>query len=210
MKGAIFDIDGTILDSMTIFHKITEKFFLGYGKTFTPELTKEINDMRLEDSAPHLIEIWNLDITPEFVLETVKKKFEEEYKTRIAPKPYVGEYIKKLHDDGIKIAAATSGYYELCSHALKRCGLLEYIDAFAFSHEVGCPKSNPNIYLLAAERIGQKPEDCMVYEDILIGIQGAKKGGFRTCAIKDETNLYDTEMLKNESDIYISSWKELL
>lgn len=169
-----------------------------------------VNDMRLEDSAPLLIKLWDLDMTSEFILDSVKKQFQTEYKTTIEAKPYVVDYIKKLHNKGVKIAVATSGYYELCSHALKRHGILEYIDAFAFSHEVGCAKSNPDIYLLAAQRLGVSPKDTTVYEDILIGIQGAKKGGFGTCAVEDETNLHETDKLKEEADIYIKSWKELL
>ena len=210
MKGAIFDIDGTILDSMTVFQDITATFFAGYGKLFTPELKKIITDMRLEESIPFLIKHWELDITPEMVFAFVKEEFQYQYVSEIMPKPYVCEYIKKLHDSGVKIAAATSGYYELCSHALRRAGILDYFDAFAFSHEVECSKSNPDIYLLAAERLGVEPRDCTVYEDILIGIQGAKKGGFKTCAVSDETNLHDTEKLKAEADMYISDWSELL
>ena len=210
MKGAIFDIDGTILDSMTIFHKITETFFAGYGKTFTPELEKMINDMRIEDSVPYLLKLWNLDIKEETVFEYVKAEFQNKYKTEIMPKPYVCDYIKGLKKKGIKIAAATSGYYELCSHALRRAGILDCIDAFAFSHEVNCPKSNPDVYLLAAERIGIEPKDCVVYEDILIGIEGAKKGGFITCAVYDETNTQDTQKLNDTADMYITSWQELM
>ena len=118
--------------------------------------------------------------------------------------------MKKLHDDGVKIAIATSGYEELCRKAFIRLGVWQYIDACAFSSEVGVNKSNPDVYLLAAKRIGIPPEECTVFEDIVTGIGGAKKGGFKTCAIYDETNVDDTEKLKQLSDCYITGWKDLL
>ena len=72
----------------------------------------------------------------------------------------------------------------------------EYDDGGAFSSEVGVNKSNPDVYLLAAKRIGIPPEECTVFEDITTGIGGAKKGGFSTCAIFDETNADETDALK--------------
>ena len=209
-KGAIFDVDGTILDSMLLLYGVAERYFARYEKTLTPELSEKITDMRLEDSLPLLIDYWKMDMTPEEALQGIKDMMKYEYEHSIQAKPYVCEYIKSLHDRGVKIAVATSGYIELCSLALKRIGVLEYIDAFAFSWEVNCPKSKPDVYLLAAERIGLKPHECTVYEDILIGIQSSKKADFKTCAIDDATNQNDTDMLKGEADMFITSWKELL
>ena len=209
-KGAIFDVDGTILDSMLLLHGVAQRYFEKYKKNFTPELSEKITDMRLEDSLPLLIDYWKMDMTPEEALQGIKDMMKCEYENTICAKPYVCDYIKSLHEKGIKIAVATSGYIELCSLALKRIGVLEYIDAFAFSWEVNCPKSKPDVYLLAAERIGLEPQDCTVYEDILIGIQSSKKAGFKTCAIDDATNQSDTDVLRSEADIFITSWKELL
>lgn len=210
IKGAVFDIDGTILDSMNIWYKVAEDFFADLGHYFTEELATKTKEMPLEESIPYLIDLWSLDITTEYAIQTMKNMMVEAYKNTIEPKPYVCDYIKKLHDEGVKIAVATSGYKELCTETFKRIGIYEYIDEYAFTTEVGCDKSNPDIYLLAAKRIGINPRDCMVYEDIVKGIGGAKKGGFKACAIYDDTNVEDTEELKSLADIYITSWKELL
>ena len=113
-------------------------------------------------------------------------------------------------NEGVKIAIATSGYKDLAEAALKRLGMADMIDAYALSCEVGVKKSNPDVYLLAAKRIGVPPEDCMVFEDILIGINGAKKGGMKTTAIYDDLNVDDTEKLKDAADRYIKDWTELL
>ena len=133
-----------------------------------------------------------------------------QYENTLPLKEGADEYLKKLHYSGVKIAIATSGYEELCKKAFTRLGVWQYIDACAFSSEVGVNKSNPDVYLLAAKRIGIPPKECMVFEDITTGIGGAKKGGFETCAIYDATNADETDALKQLSDHYITGWKDLL
>jgi len=94
--------------------------------------------------------------------------------------------------------------------AFKRLGILDLITTHSNSKEVGVNKSNPDVYLLAAKRLGIAPEKCMVFEDIYPGICGAKKGGFLTCAIYDTLSKNDTENMKKDADIYIKSWREVL
>lgn len=209
MKGAIFDVDGTLLDSMTAWFKISERFFKRHNLAVTAEQTAEYKEMRLEDSLSIILKEYNLDMTVEEIIGEFRKMIAEEYRDNIPLKPHAGEYMKKLHSQGVKIAIATSGYESLCKSAFERLGVWKYIDARAFSNEVGKDKSNPDVYLLAAERIGVKPEECTVYEDIVLGITGAKKGGFMTCAVWDKTNEDETEILKSIADKYITDWSEL-
>ena len=118
--------------------------------------------------------------------------------------------MEKLKSEGVKIGVATSGYPDLWQHALKRLGMLDLIDGYALTSETGVNKSHPDVYLLAAERIGVAPSECMVFEDIVSGIVGAKKGGMMATAIYDESNKDRTEEFKKLADRYIVSWKELL
>lgn len=210
MKGAIFDVDGTILDSMSVWEKVCEDFFAMHGRIIDDETKFKIKEMQLEESFPYLIDLWSLDIDVTDSINTMREMIKNEYEKNIPAKPYVCEYIKKLHNDGVKIAIATSSYKELLEGAFKRLGIWDLIDAFAFSTEVGCDKSNPDVYLLSSQRIGVSPEDCLVYEDIVAGIKGAKKGGFKTCAVYDKTNEQETDILKEAADIYINCWSQLL
>ena len=210
MKGAIFDVDGTLLDSMTVWYNITDKFFRDRGLVMSDEDAAMYKEMTLEESLPLIRDTFAMDMNVDEVWAEFRRLAGIEYENYIDMKPGAKEYIAKLRADGVKIAVATSGYEQLCKAAFKRLGIIDYIDAYAFSSEVGVNKGNPDIYLLAAERLGIKPEECVVYEDIVLGISGAKKAGFKTCAIYDDTNAAQTDELKRLSDHYITGWKELL
>ena len=210
MKGVIFDVDGTLLDSMNMWFDLVVDFFKIHGEVLTREEAEEYGDVTLEESVPVIIERLGLDTTTEKLIAELKIMAVKQYEEVLPLKEGAAEYMKKLHDNGVKIAIATSGYEELCKRAFTRLGVWQYIDACAFSAEVGVNKSNPAVYLLAAHRLGVEPEDCVVYEDILKGIQGAKKGGFKTCAIYDSANDADINEIKSTADRFITGWKELL
>lgn len=210
MKGAVFDVDGTILDSMTVWTNITRRFFKKHGLILTQEKAASYREMTLEESLPQINSEFNLGMTSEEIANEFKTMIAEEYAKHIKLKPNVDKYLKKLHSEGVKIAVATSGYKGLCASAFSRLGIMQYIDEYAFSSEVGCNKSNPDVYLLAAKRIGVSPDDCTVFEDIVQGIKTAKAAGFKTCAIYDDTNAYETDNLKECADQYIADWAELL
>lgn len=208
--GAIFDMDGTLLDSMGVWRDITAKFLEKRGITLSDEMVKKFRDMTLEESLPLIVDMFQLPDTLEEVFQEFSALAREEYMHNIPFKPHAKAYLEKLHKSGVKIAIATSGYDELCRGALKRLGALAYVDAIALSSEVGVNKSNPDVYLLAASRLGIAPADCMVFEDILLGIGGGKKAGMQTTAVADFSNENEWEQLKNSADFYINSWAELL
>ena len=210
MKGAIFDVDGTILDSMNVWYKITDSFFKLHGLVLTDEKADAYKEMTLEESLPQISREFGLGMTFDEISEEFRKLMIVEYEHNIGLKPGVDIYLKRLHDKGIKIAVATSGYEGMCRSAFERLGIIDYIDEYAFSSEVGVNKGQPDIYLLAAKRIGAEPEECVVYEDIVLGIGSAKKAGFKTCAIYDDTNANETLLLRQLSDCYITGWEDLL
>ena len=210
MKGAIFDADGTLLDSMTVWFNITDRFFVNHNLVLSDEKAALYKEMTLEESLPQINEEFHLGLTDEQIFKEFRDMIAQEYEDNIPLKPSADKYLKYLHENGVKIAVATSGDEVLCKSAFKRLGIINYIDAFAFSSEVGCNKGQPDIYLLAAKRLGLKPKECTVYEDIVLGLGSAKRAGFSTCAIYDPTNASETEALKQLSDYYITGWDELL
>ena len=209
-SGAIFDIDGTILDTMGVWKEITLKFLKNKGIVPTDKEMVNYRDLSMEETMRYTKEQFNLSESVEELKAGFEKLSREKYINEVPAKPYVKEYMEKLKSEGVKIGVATSGYPELWQHALKRLGMLHLIDGFALTSETGVNKSHPDVYLLAAERIGVEPSRCMVFEDILSGIIGAKKGGMMATAIYDDLNKAQTEEFKKLADRYIVSWKELL
>lgn len=210
MKGAIFDVDGTLLDSMTVWYNITFEFFKKHGLELSDADAAAYKEMTLEESLPKINEEFQLGMTNEEIFDEFRRMIAEKYAKDIQLKPGAKEYLKKLHESGIKTAVATSGYEGLCKSAFKRLEILDCIDEYAFSSEVGCNKGQPDVYLLAAKRMGLEPHECTVFEDIVLGASSAKKAGFTVCTIYDDTNKDETQKLKEVSDIYINSWEEMI
>ena len=208
--GAIFDIDGTILDTMGVWKEITMNFLFKKGIVPTIEEMDNYRDLSMDETMRYTKEQFNLSESVEELKDGFERLSCEKYMYEVAAKPYVKEYMEKLKSEGVKIGVATSGYPELWQHALKRLGMLHLIDGFALTSETGVNKSKPDVYLLAAKRIGVEPENCMVFEDIVSGIIGAKAGGMMATAIYDDSNASQTDELKRLADRYIVSWEELL
>lgn len=208
-SGAIFDVDGTILDSMRVWEDMTARFLKKYDIELTAEMVEAYRNMTLEVSLPLIVSTFGLDIDEQSVFEEFNRMALEEYTQRVPAKPGAVEYIQRLSDAGVKIAVATSGFPDACKGAFTRLGIAQYIDAYAFSSEVGVDKSNPDVYLLAAQRIGIEPADCMVFEDILAGIKGATLAGMQTTAVYDLSNRSETDALRQCAGRYITDWSEL-
>lgn len=210
MKGAIFDVDGTILDSMGVWYRVTDSFFKKHGLILTDAKAASYKEMTLNESLPQINKEYGLNMRFDEIYNEFRSLMAAEYEYNICLKPGVDKYLCNLHNKGVKIAVATSGYEGMCKAAFKRLGIIDYIDAYAFSSEVGVNKGKPDIYLLAAERIGVTPKECMVFEDISLGLDTAKKAGFKTCAVYDETNKDETVLLKQLADRYITGWSMLI
>ena len=210
MKGAIFDIDGTILDSMSAWVDITNEFFNDHGIAISKEETLSYQSQSFEESLVTIHNEYLPDMSIVDMFADFERRSRENYINSIQPKPYVVDYIKKLYDEGVKLAVATSGFPDLVKAAFTRLDIYKYFSAFTYSREVGCSKSSPDIYLLAAKRLGFTPQECTVFEDIATGIESAKGAGFKTVAIEDVTNTADKDRLIQYSDHYITGWDELL
>lgn len=209
MPGAIFDVDGTLLDSMGVWYGVTENYFRLNGKVLDPQTGVLFQNMTLSDSTSYMHDALGFSDKPEQILGDLERMIAVEYEQNIPLKPHADEYIRALHKNGVRLAVATSGYAHLWRSAFDRLGILKYFNTAAFSSEVGVDKSNPDVYLLAAKRLGVAPQECTVYEDILSGIIGAKKAGMKTVGVYDESNENDTEEIIKHADIYVKDYSEL-
>lgn len=210
MKGAIFDLDGTLIDSMASWTNATSEFYRRRGLKMKQEEFNYFKSITLFESMPYIKNTYKLPETVEEIAEEFESIIITEYKYNIPIKQGADKYLKQLKKDGVKLAVATSSKPRYCDSAMKRLGIFELFDAFCYSDEVGVNKSQPDIYLLAAKKIDVSPSECTVFEDISAGILSARSVGFKTVAIYDDSNRDETNLLRESSDRYILSWDELL
>lgn len=210
LKGAIFDLDGTLLDSMGIWAKIDERFLAKRGIPLPDDYVEKVTPMNYQDAAAYTIARFALPETAAEVIRDWVNLSVQAYHFEIGLKPYVKEYLNQLKRQGVKLAVATAQTPELYEPALKNNGIYHLFDAFADLSEVSRGKGFPDIYLLAAQRIGLAAQDCAVFEDISAGIIGAKAGSFQTCGVYDFYSEYEKDRIIQESDQFIYNFKELL
>ncbi len=185
LKGAIFDFDGTLADSLGVWLEVDRRFLSARGLPCPTEYTTAIRHLNFETGAAYTVDYFNLQETPEAVLREWHDMALAMYRTEVNLKPGAKEYVEFLHSRHIKLALATSSVPALCTPLLKKSGLLKYFSVLVTAAEVPVPKTQPDIFLQAAADLELKPEEVVVYEDLAAAIGVAGKAGFHTVGIYD-------------------------
>ena len=208
-EGAIFDLVGTLLDSMGVWREIDYAFLGKRGIEVPMDYLEAITPLSFQAAAEYTISRFHLSDTPSELIKEWKDMAAYAYSHTVGLKPGVKEYLRELKKRGVKIASATSSDENLFIPCLQHNGIDGFFDAYVTVKEVRRGKGFPDVYLLAAERLGLKPEQCAVYEDILAGIEGAKMGGFYAVAVLDGNSDFLWERMKQKADRWIADFQEL-
>lgn len=210
IKYAVFDLDGTLFDSMWLWKQIDYDYLSKRGIQVPSDYMKCINHLSVMDTALYSIERFNLKDSPEDLINEWLDMAKEAYCNKIMLKPYVVEFLDALQKENISMSVATSLSLELAIPALERNGILKYFDSVVNSEQVKRGKGFPDIYLKAVSHTNYKPQDCVVFEDILKGVTGAKAGEFFVVGVFDEESAHDHNDIKKIADMFINSFEELL
>lgn len=209
-KGAIFDLDGTILDSMWVWKQVDVNFLGKRGIAIPPDYVKAISALNLKTAAIYTIERFGLTDSVESVMQEWFEMAEKEYAEDVQLKNDAREYLAYLKAKGVKLAVATSSSEGLFLPCLEHTGIYEFFDAIVTTMEVERGKEFPDVYEEAARRIGCKPSECMVFEDILKGVKAAKEGGFYVVAVAEEHSKDEWQEIKNTADRFIEEFEEMM
>ncbi len=207
IRGVIFDIDGTLLDSMPIWEHAGERYLLQRGITPEPNLSEILFPMSMEAGADYLISQYPLSANREEVLEGICQEVQQFYEKEAPFKPGAARLLKMLQEKQIPFAAATSSSRDCVTTALKRLGAADMFADILTCSEVGAGKEKPDIYLEAARRMGSFPGETLVFEDALHALETAKKAGFRTVGVYDPANT-EQEQIRKTADLYLSTLEE--
>ena len=208
---AIFDLDGTLINSTGVWNKVDEDFFNRRNVIMPPEFPQVIKTHTLMSGAVYIKDRLSLPESPEDIVKEWHDAAVYAYHNEVRIKPYVKELLKLLKNSyGYKIGLATSNTHELYDQCLINNGIYDYFDSFTQSDEVERLKGFPDIYEKSAERMGVPKEECIVFEDVYQAVKGARMGNFFTVAVEDSASADDREEIIKIADVYIKSFRELV
>ena len=211
IQAVIFDIDGTLVDSMGVWHDIDIEYFKLLEIPMPPTIQKDIEGMSFTETAVYFKETFRIE---EKTVEDIKLDWihmaQEKYLYEIKAKPGAKEYISFLKEKGIKIGCATSNDRRLAMAALQPHGWTSKVDALRTACEVNAGKPAPDIYLKVAAELGVAPENCLVFEDIPNGMRAGKAAGMTVIGVEDERAKEYKEEIDTICDYFIKDYYELL
>lgn len=211
-KAVIFDMDGTLIDSMYAWRGVFREFIESNGFKTPDELigvpeypvgwaAKLLKDQLAEMPEPMTV--------PEAV-EAMYKLVDEHYATDTQARPGAIEFVKRLRKSGRQTAVATATPLRYANTALKRLGFEGLFDLVLSDEEIGMGKQEEGYFKWVADQLGVKMEECLIVEDAAYSIRTAKKAGFAVCAIEDYYAWRQKEEIQSLADRYISCYADLL
>lgn len=206
IKGAIFDLDGTLVDSMGVWYRIDDEFLGRRGFPADESYKQAVKTMKYETAAHYTIERYGLSETPEEVMAEWDSMALHEYRYNIKCKPGAAEFLNELKQRGIKIALATVSHRALLEAVLKGNHIFGLFDVLTDVSQVSRGKEEPDLYWFAAKQMELEPEECIVFEDVLLGIDSAKRGGFYTCGVKDHSSYAEELEIRRLADCFVENF----
>lgn len=209
IKGAIFDMDGTLLDSMPVWEHASERYLQNKGIVVQEKLSKILFTMSMRQGAAYVKENYGLAEDIDTIVSGVNAIVFAAYEKEVQPKAGVKAFLEELREAKIPMAVATSTDRPMVETALKRTGLAPYFERIFTCTEVGAGKSEPDIFREAAAFLGAKEEEIWVFEDALYAMETAGKAGFKIVGIYDAASEEEQVQIQNLVDIYLRDWTEI-
>lgn len=207
LKGAIFDFDGTLVDSMFIWDTIGEDYLRSLGKEPHEDLKETFLTLTLEEAAEYYRTHYGVTLFVKEIVDGVNAMVEGIYKTRVTLKHGVAEYLRLLKENGARMCIATVTDRYLVEETLERLGILQYFSEIFTCAEVGYGKDKPIIYRKALEHLGTTKNETYVFEDSLFALKTAWADEFSTVGVYDRYEDKQEDIM-TLADYYISDYKD--
>lgn len=209
-EAVLFDLDGTLIDSMWLWPAIDVEYLGRFGIEVPEDLGRSIDGKSYTETAIYFKERFGLKDSIDTIKKTWHEMAHDIYCTRVPAKKGALKFLKFLKEHGIKTAIGTSNSFELAKDVVKAVGIDKYVDTIVTACMVSAGKPKPDIYLKAASDLGVSPEKCLVFEDIPQGIMAGKNAGMTAVAIEDEYSLTLSDEKRELADCYITDFDEFM
>lgn len=209
-KAAIFDVDGTLLDSMAIWEEVGARYLKRLGIQTEENLGRTLYAMTVPEAAGYLKETYALPLGKEQVAEGLRDTLRQYYYEEAPLKKGVKEVLEFLNRQGIPMVIASSSEKDHIEAAFRRLSIDSYFRKIYTCTEVGEGKGSPRIFQMAAHALGVEPADIWVFEDALYALETAKKAGFFTVGIYDRFSDGAKEEIQQKADLYVEDWAQFM
>ena len=210
IRGMIFDLDGTLLDSLGMWSKLVSHFLRKFGIDPPEDIDEEVKPMTVSEACAYITERFSLPVTAKEAEKLIVQHAAEAYTQELPLKPGAERFLREAAARGIPCALATVTYPALLPAALKRLGIADCFQAVLTADDFPEGKNEPAIYLEAARRLGTEPADTAVFEDAVYAAKTARDAGFPVIGIRDDTARTEWPELERICDRTADGWAELL
>ena len=209
-KAVIFDLDGSLVDSMWIWSKVDEVYMAKYNLHPPVTFHKDIEGKSYTETAEYFKDTFsNLKCTVEEIKKEWLDMTRDFYTKEVALKPGAFEFIRSAHEKGMLFGIASSNTKELIEAVLRSQHVEEYFTSIRTSCEVAKGKPAPDVYLKVAEDLHVEPQECLVFEDVPKGIEAGINAGMSVCAVDDEFSRPDEVEKKRLADYFIRNYYDI-
>jgi 16S rRNA pseudouridine516 synthase len=210
IKAVIFDLDGSLVDSMWIWHAIDIEYLGKFGIPKPENLQADIGGRSFSETAVYFKERFQLPDTLQQIKDDWNRMAWDKYAKEVPLKEGVMDLMAFCKAKGILMGIATSNSRELVDNIVSVHQLEQYISCIMTGCEVEKGKPAPDVYLAVADRLGVKSEECLVFEDIIEGIMAGKAAGMKVCAVYDKHSEQQDEEKRQLADYYTYTFRELI
>ncbi len=210
VDACIFDLDGTLVDSMWVWVSVDEEYIRKYKLTKPKDFHAGMEGMSYSETAQYFLDCFpSIPLSREEIMDEWTQMAHEKYMTEVLLKKGAKEFLQGLKERGIKTGIASSNSKEMIVDTLKSHGIAEYIDSVRSACEAGAGKPSPDVYLLVAKDLNAEPKRCLIFEDVPMGILAGKNAGMKTCAVDDDFSKGQEEKKRTLADYYIQDYDDI-